>query len=61
MADAHDPRLGGETLEAVLYLMSVPYSMTTSLAEDSEGAGIALHDGWVVGEEPCVLSISEPA
>jgi hypothetical protein len=55
MADANDPRLGGGTLEAILYTMSVPFSMTTSLDKHGEGSGAVGLDGWVVGEEPCVL------
>ena len=43
MADAHDPRLVGEKIEAFLYPMSVLYCMTTSLAKHSEGSGAA---GW---------------
>ncbi len=66
MADANDPLLVGETLEAVLiphflYMITghIAMQMTGGTQADFGSGDIGLvpagHVGWVVGEEPCVL------
>jgi hypothetical protein len=41
MADANDPRLGGETLEMVLCATGIPCCLLTLRAEHGKGVGAA--------------------